>query len=281
MDDTTTRECGGASAAPERYTMGYDAAWTRFLQKRTAAREAGFFLPHLRAGMNLLDCGCGPGTISAGLSQAIAPGKVVGLDIGLNHLRLARSHAAERNITGICFTVGDAYALPFAASSFDAVFLHNVLSHLKNPLEALREIHRFLPPEGVIGISHPDYSGLLIAPSDPRLDQGHELVWRLVEHNGGNPAIGKHQRNLLHQAGFVRSEVSAYYTVENTREEVRARAELGAHRIAASQIAAQIVELGWASRSELEEISAAWKAWGEHPGAFMASAAVTAVGWKQ
>ncbi len=260
--------------------MGYDAAWTQQLQQRSAAQEAGFFLPYLRVGMKLLDCGCGPGTITAGLFGAVEPGQVVGLDIGLNHLRLAQAHAAAHRVEHIHFAAGNAYHLPFAADSFDAVFLHNVLSHLKNPLAALGEMQRILRPGGVVGASHPDYSGHLTAPSDPLLDQGHRLVWRLVEHNGGNPAIGKHQRELLHRAGFVRNQASAHYTVEDTQEKVRDRAAFEARRFAASQIADQLVELGWISRSGLKKISAAWKAWGEDPGAFKAHAAVKAVGWK-
>jgi hypothetical protein len=41
-----------------------------------------------------------------------------------------------------------------------------------------------------------------------------------------------------------------------------------------------ITEKKWASQSELEEISAAYIAWGEHPDAFFARARCEAVGWK-
>ena len=264
----------------ERYTMGYDVAWTRHLQQRSAAQEAGFFLPYLHPKMSLLDCGCGPGTITAGLTETVAPGSVVGLDIGLDHLRLGRAHARERSFPNIYFVAGDAYDLPFAAGSFNAVFIHNVLSHLKNPSAVLKEIHRILHPGGIIGMSHPDYSGHLIAPSDPLLEQAHKLVWRLVEHNGGNPAIGKHQCALLHQAGFVHNQAAAYFKTEDTQEKVRFRTAFEARRFVASEIAEQFVELGWASRSELQKISEAWKTWGEEPGAFKAHAVVTVVGCK-
>ena len=145
----------------------------------------------------------------------------------------------------------------------------------------LKGIYRLLSPGGVIGISHPDFSGQLISPSDPLLDRGHELYWWLVEHNGGNPAIGKHQRTLLHEAGFVRVEAVAKYSTVGTQDGVRARAEHGGRMSGGSDIAQQMIDLGWTDRSELDRIIAAWRKWSEQPGAFMANATVTAVGWKE
>jgi 2-polyprenyl-3-methyl-5-hydroxy-6-metoxy-1,4-benzoquinol methylase len=54
---------------------------------RTASRQAAFALPYLRSGMNLLDVGCGPGTITLGLAQAVAPGHVTGIDHDSEHMK--------------------------------------------------------------------------------------------------------------------------------------------------------------------------------------------------
>ena len=113
------------------------------------------------------------------------------------------------------------------------------------------------------------------------LDRGHELYWRLVEHNGGDPAIGKHQRGLLYEAGFVRVEAVAKYSTVATQEAVRMRAEQGVRMFGESNITQQMIDLGWTDRPELERIIAAWRKWNEQPGAFMAHATVTAVGWKE
>ena len=281
MANTKSQASASGSETKERYTLGYSSQTVQQLQKRTAAREAGFLLPHLSAGMRLLDCGCGPGSISIGLAEAVAPGQVVGVDIEPSQYRSAWSQAIESSETTLRFAIADVYRLPFAANAFDAAFLHNVLSHLRRPLEVLKGIYRLLSPGGVIGISHPDFSGQLISPSDPLLDRGHELYWRLVEHNGGNPAIGKHQRTLLHEAGFVRVEAVAKYSTVGTQDGVRARAEHGGRMSGGSDIAQQMIDLGWTDRSELDRIIAAWRKWSEQPGAFMANATVTAVGWKE
>lgn len=281
MANTKSQESASNSEKKERYTLGYSPQTIQQFQKRTAAREAGFLLPHLRAGMRLLDCGCGPGSITVGLAEAVAPGQVVGIDIEPSEYRLAWSQAAERTGVNLHFAIGDVYCLPSRDNSFDAAFLHNVLSHLRKPLAVLKEICRLLRPGGVIGISHPDFSGSLISPSDPLLDRGHELYWRLVEHNGGNPAIGKHQRGLLHEAGFVRVEAIAKYSTIATQEAVRMRAKQGMRMFGESDITQQMIGLGWTDRPELERIIAAWRKWNEQPGAFMAHATVTAVGWKE
>jgi len=280
MQNSSAQGLTNNSDGQERYTLGYSPETIQQLQRRTAAKEAGFFIPHLQSGMNLMDCGCGPGTITIGLAEVVAPGQVVGVDIQPSQFKLARSHAAEHGAANVRFTAANAYRLPFGEGIFDAIFSHNVLSHLRNPLEVLKGMHQLLKPGGVIGLSHPDFSGGLISPSNPLLDRGRKLYWRLVEQNGGNPAIGKDQRALLHEAGFVRIEASARYSVAGTQDAVRARAGHGVRSFEASNIGEQIIELGWADRSELEKISAAWRIWGEYPGAFMAHAAVTAVGWK-
>ena len=59
----------------EQYPMGYGPAATTIMAQRTAQSHAAFFLPHLTAGMRPLDCGCGPGTITLGLAELVAPGK--------------------------------------------------------------------------------------------------------------------------------------------------------------------------------------------------------------
>lgn len=281
MANTKSQEVANDSEAKERYTLGYSPQTIQQLQKRTAAREAGFLLPHLNAGMRLLDCGCGPGSITAGLAKVVAPGQVVGIDIEPNQYRSVWAQAAKRLGISLYFANADVYSLPFADNSFDAAFLHNVLSHLRMPLDVLKGIYRLLRPGAVIGLSHPDFSGQLISPSDPLLERDHELYWRLVEHNGGNPAIGKHQRGLLHEAGFVRVEAVAKYSTVSTQDGVRMRAQGGGRMYGGSAIAQQMIDLGWTDRSELDQILAAWRNWSQHPGAFMANATVTAVGWKE
>src|SRR5512140_2073321 len=97
----------------EQYTMGYGPAATAIMAARTAQSHAAFFLPHLKPGMSVLDCGCGPGTITIGLAEAVAPGEVVGTEIEEAHVALARANAAKQNVPNLQFKAANLYQLPF------------------------------------------------------------------------------------------------------------------------------------------------------------------------
>ena len=143
----------------ETYTVGYSDVAVRYMTRRHAARDAAFLLPHLKPGMNLLDCGCGPGTISVGLAEAVAPGQVIGVDMNAGQVEGARTVARDRGVTNLSFEAASVYQLPFPDHSFDAAFSHALFEHLGEPLAALQEIRRVLRPGGFVCLSSPDWSG--------------------------------------------------------------------------------------------------------------------------
>ena len=62
------------------YTHGHHESVLRSHTWRTAENSAAYLLGHVVAGMDLLDVGCGPGTITVDLAKRVAPGHVVGVD---------------------------------------------------------------------------------------------------------------------------------------------------------------------------------------------------------
>ena len=46
------------------YPVGYSSSVVNALKKRSAAEKAHFLLPYLKETDHILDCGCGPGTIT-------------------------------------------------------------------------------------------------------------------------------------------------------------------------------------------------------------------------
>ena len=50
------------------YVMGFSEALLRILSSRTAADSCPRLMPHLKLGLRVLDAGCGPGSISTGLT---------------------------------------------------------------------------------------------------------------------------------------------------------------------------------------------------------------------
>jgi cyclopropane fatty-acyl-phospholipid synthase-like methyltransferase len=71
------QSCSQVSTATpvESYSQRANPIFEAELAHRTAAKEGAFFLPYLRPGMRLLDLGCGPGSITLGLAEAVAPGR--------------------------------------------------------------------------------------------------------------------------------------------------------------------------------------------------------------
>ena len=62
------------------YTHGHHESVLRSHTWRTAENSAAYLLGHVVAGMDLLDVGCGPGTITVDLAKRVAPGQVIGVD---------------------------------------------------------------------------------------------------------------------------------------------------------------------------------------------------------
>jgi ubiquinone/menaquinone biosynthesis C-methylase UbiE len=243
--------------------------------RRTAERNAAFLLPHLRPGMSLLDAGCGPGSITVGLARVVAPGETVGIDGSVETIEAARAHAESSGCGNVRFEAADVCALPFADATFDAAFAHALLQHLPFPLDALKELRRVLKPGGVIGVADADFDGALFAPENDAIARGTEIMRRMRR----NPHVGKHLRALLHEAGFVRAVGSATAGSQGDETSVRYNGEWNARYFEAEPLIAHVESRGWATREEMREIAAGWRAWAVDPGAFTATFFCAAVGW--
>jgi ubiquinone/menaquinone biosynthesis C-methylase UbiE len=91
----------------------------------------------------VLDCGCGPGTITLDIAARVAPGKVIGVDFVSSQLEQATAGAARESIANVEFQTANCYALPFDSNVFDRVFSHALMEHLSDPTRALKEFHRY------------------------------------------------------------------------------------------------------------------------------------------
>jgi ubiquinone/menaquinone biosynthesis C-methylase UbiE len=257
---------------------GYTDDAHRMMAGRTAARDAEFLLPHLQPGMRLLDCGCGQGSITVGLAQAVAPGEVVGLDVDPDQVARARAHARDAGVENVSFDTGDAYALPFPDASFDAVFANQLLVWVARPAAVLREFRRVLKPGGVVGLQTLDPSVWVLHPSTPLLDRLPPLLIRVWEHLGASFRFGHQQRQALLDAGFARSEAIGGWAGGGTPATL-AQFLLPDRSLRMPEFRQASIAQGWADAATLDTMATELQAFKSQPGAFFAMLRCAAVGW--
>ncbi|MEX2562369.1 MAG: class I SAM-dependent methyltransferase [Nitriliruptoraceae bacterium] len=252
-----------------RYTLGHHDSVLRSHRWRTAENSAGYLLPHLRSGMNVLDVGCGPGTITRDFARIVGPtGRVAGLDQSAEVLDEARGDAEAAGITNVDFLVGDIMALDVADGTYDVVHAHQVLQHLPDPVGALGHMRRITAPGGLVAARDADYAAMAWFPADPALDRWLEVYRAIARRNGTEPDGGRHLLSWALQAGLVGVEASASAWCYSTPAECRWWGDLQADRITGSAITGQIVEAGLADARELAEMGAAWRRWADAEGAW-------------
>ncbi len=137
-------------------------------------------------GMRVLEVASGPGTLAPYFAAGIAPGTVVGLDLDPEFVAWARRQAERSGARGVEYVVGDAYALPFPAESFDAVLSYTGIGVLSDPESALREMWRVCRAEGVIAVSEAvtgpfgiEFGGLDSIPGRAEAFEGAARYWEL------------------------------------------------------------------------------------------------------
>lgn len=163
-------------------TFSFRGKW-RELRQRTAT------LARIQAGEQVLDVGCGTGTLALEVARHVGrAGRVTGIDPGTQQIARARAKAARRHVP-IEFQTGVIEQLPFPDQTFDVVLSTLMMHHLPAPLkrQGLAEIVRVLKPGG----------RLVIADFKPK----KERQSRAVRFHAGGSSI-QDLAALVKDAGF-------------------------------------------------------------------------------
>ena len=96
-----------------------------------------------------LSIGCGDGALERDVRRKNICRRVTGIDISPESLRLASEKAAKEGLEGIDYAIGDFNDLRLEPESFDIVFFHQALHHVRELEDCLDEIHRCLRPGGL------------------------------------------------------------------------------------------------------------------------------------
>jgi ubiquinone/menaquinone biosynthesis C-methylase UbiE len=189
---------------PSFYASVLDATRAEGLAEARRDPAAAFAPLKLRAGLRVLDVGCGTGDYLRIMAPLVAPGPAVGVDLSATLIASARRRA-DPGQAHVSFQIGDACGLPFADAAFDRVVANQILLHLAEPWRAVREMRRVLGPGGVLSIGEWDWDSMCLALTDREL--GRRFTHLLCDRMS-NGLIARELHWQLLRCGFTHVTVT-------------------------------------------------------------------------
>jgi ubiquinone/menaquinone biosynthesis C-methylase UbiE len=263
----------------EQYSGGYSPLIIDQFKQRSFAKQGAFLQPYLTSGLTVLDCGCGPGSMTLDIAELVNPGLVFGIDSSQIQIEQALLLQQQRAISNVSFTTGSAYQLPYPDAQFDVVFAHAVLYHLQQPEQALAEFRRVLKPNGLVALRDACHSGDMMMPESSDLTAVWDTIEKIFTYQGGNIYFGSQHKQLLLQQGFQDITVSySYDTFASDAEKDSIRSYW--NQFLAIDHRALILEQQWLTASELARQCAVLDQWCLNPASFFARARCEAIARK-
>lgn len=230
---TTTTSTGHSLSASAWLDTHYLAGQPEY---DAMLRSAGF-----QAGWRVLDAGCGSGSFLPQLSELLGPtGRIEAVDLAPENVAHVEAMIASGHLhCPVAARAGNVMMLPYANSSFDAIWSANVTQYLPDAdLEAvLAEGRRVLRAGGLLAIKDTEDSAFCLHPIPPL------LLWRLFDalaQRGEMTIIGG--LRSLHLLRFV--EDAGFTHVRRTITYIERAAPL---RAVEAQMIAELV--GWLSQA--------------------------------
>ncbi|WFD45020.1 hypothetical protein MPSI1_003696 [Malassezia psittaci] len=241
-----------------RYMHGYHSSVLASHQWRTAENSADYLLPYLNSNQCLLDVGSGAGTITCDFQKLVK--KVTALELNQDALDVTMAEAKRRDVH-LQGAIGDIHSLPFGDNSFDVVHAHQVLQHVGDPVQALKEMWRVVKPGGIVAAQDSDFESYTWYPSDPMLDEWRNIYLQIARSNKGEPNAGRRLLDWAQQAGFTQITPGATSWCFATPDSREYWGGMWEKRILQSKINEQARNELNVPESKLKDISDAWGRW--------------------
>jgi len=204
---------------PDSGRIEHRAGWRALLGKEAQIRHLDQLLDSRDwSDLRVLEIGGGMCWASLVVKDRFPTAQLTATDVAASALSKARSVACELSLQADRYLAVDVHRLPLADDQFDIVFGSEMLHHLEEPVEALREIRRVLRPSGrYLGIGE----GAASVPMQWLFDKTG-LHRRLGGHEASRYAMKEalysvsRWRKMFLDAGF--STVSATPAIEPTQQ---------------------------------------------------------------
>ncbi len=146
----------------------------------------------LRAGMHVLDLGCGPGDVSLLAAELVGEqGSVLGVDTNASVLQIAQARAQAAGLLHVSFQVGNIDKLSLT-QQFDAIVGRLILMYMREPAAVLRQLATLLRPGGVLAFQEHDIPSQSDAtlPASPLWEQAVDWCIQAFQRVGVESRMG-------------------------------------------------------------------------------------------
>lgn len=230
--------------------------------------------------MRVLDLGCGPGSITVGLAEAVAPGLVTGIDIEASQVALGNKRAGEMALTNCHFETASINSLPIENDSVDAIFGHTILMQFHDLEPALAEIRRTLKPRALVGFREVDFGASIYHSDNSALRQAHYTLRRTIQENDGNPDLGHSLPSVIAAAGFQLISTDATYNCPKSPEQKAGMYALWSRLWSEGEFVEEAKSKGWLSDAKQADMAKRLQAEATEPGSFYGASFVCVVARK-
>ena len=226
---------------------------------RTLANSHPGLLALLRPGLDVLDVGCGPGTLTIETARRVLPGRVVGLDVNEEMLAAARQASPPGALPNLTFLHGDIRDGGWD-TEFDLVGAARVLQWIRDVERAVTAMVAALRPGGLMIVLDYDHTRARWANPPAAWIRFHRafLDWRA--NSGLDNALALRLPDLLEAAGLVELRVTPLAVTVSAGQPDFFRVA-GAWRLVAESRGRQMVSAGALTEAEREAAVADYAEW--------------------
>ncbi|MEM6960323.1 MAG: methyltransferase domain-containing protein [Myxococcota bacterium] len=141
----------------------------------------------------VLDVGCGPGFVTAGIAAQNPSLSVFGVELDTTALGVAQGR--------VTYVHGSALSLPFRTDSFDFIWARYVLRHIPEVAKVVTEMLRVVRPGGRIAVIDMDDQTLLVDPVPEGFAEVRQARHQTYLRRQAHPHIGRMLPRLVREAG--------------------------------------------------------------------------------